>query len=82
MFAALESRVPKYLRKICMHLAIHQRHPGLQRARIDLVTSPPQCYRSLQPFSALRLGGEGRADTGVDGCCMEDGRQDWLLPRG
>ncbi|KAH8635002.1 hypothetical protein IG631_10402 [Alternaria alternata] len=46
---------------------------------LDLVTSPPQCYRSLQPFSAFRLGGEGRADTSVDGCCMEDGRPDCIV---
>jgi hypothetical protein len=38
-----------------------------------LVTSPPQCRRALQPFSAFRLGGEGRADTSVHGCWKEEG---------
>jgi hypothetical protein len=47
----------------------------------DLVTSPLQCYRSLQPFSAFRLGGEGRADTSVDGCCIKDGRPDCCRER-
>jgi hypothetical protein len=47
----------------------------------DLVTSPLQCYRSLQPFSAFRLGGEGRADTSVDGCCVKDGRPDCCRER-